>query len=318
MSKDICMKHRLMQSEQDTLSFQGQNHPLMHIGQLVSLEDYCLRLMHLNAYEEAAKMARGKKVLEIGCNTGYGTKLLSRACRRIIGVDLSANALKVAAEEYSGENVDYLLVDGLKLPFTDGEFELIISFQVIEHISNYNTYLSELKRVLSANGTAIFTTPNARVRLDPGMKPWNEFHVREFSAEELGQLLLDWFPKVEIQGLSASEEVYYVEYGRVQRSLREARRNSRTLLPQYGEVRSRIISAAKSLLPEPAVELIRKVVRSRRKEDVPPPVPRQLDSSILKRYSTKDFFYRADNLDSVLDLMAICSKSVPAAEEPGD
>ena len=222
----------------------------------------------------------------------------------------------MAAEKYSGENVDYLLIDGLKLPFADGEFELIISFQVIEHISNYNTYLSELKRVLAADGMAIFTTPNARVRLDPGMKPWNEFHVREFSAEELGQLLRDWFPKVEIQGLSASEEVYNVEYGRVQRNLREARRNSQTLLPSYSKVRSRIVSGAKSLLPDPAVERIRKIVRSRKKEDVPAPVRRQLDPSILKRYSTKDFFYRADNLDSVLDLMAICSMRGRA--EPGD
>jgi len=288
----------------------------MHIDQFFSLEDYCLRLMHLSAYEEAAKLARDKKVLEIGCNTGYGTKLLSNVCRSIIGVDLSAKALKVASEKYSGGNVNYQLIDGLTLPFADGEFELIISFQVIEHISNYNTYLSELKRVLSADGTAMFTTPNARVRLDPGMKPWNEFHVCEFNAEELSQLLRDWFPRVEIRGLSASEEVYNVEYGRVQRNLREARRNSRRLLPPYGEVRRRIISRAKSLLPDGAVERIRKIVRSRRKEDIPPPVPRQLDAAILKRYSTKDFFYRADNLDSVLDLMAICSQSARAATEP--
>ncbi len=306
-----------MQSEKDTLSFQGQSHPLMHIDQFFSLEDYCLRLMHLSAYEEAAKRASGKKVLEIGCNTGYGTKIISRVCRRIIGVDLSASALKVAAERYSGANINYLLIDGLKLPFADGEFDLIISFQVIEHISNYNTYLSELKRVLSAEGMVIFTTPNARVRLDPGMKPWNEFHVREFSAGELGDLLQDWFPMVEIQGLSASEEVYNCEYGRVQRNLREARRNSKTLLPTYADVRSRIISGAKAILPDPAVDRIRKIVRSRKRDEASQRAPRQLDSSILERYSTKDFFYRVDNLDSVLDLMAICSMG-GRAQEPGN
>ncbi len=295
-------------SEQDALSFQGQSHPLMYIDEFFSLEDYCLRLMHLKAYEEVAERACNKKVLEIGCNTGYGTKLVSNVCRRIVGVDLSLNALKVASARYAGENIDYLLIDGLKLPFADGEFDLIISFQVIEHISNYETYLSELKRVLSPNGMVIFTTPNARLRLDPGMRPWNEFHVREFIAEELGQLLRDWFCQVEIQGLSASEEVYNVEYGRVQRNLREARRKSKVLLPPYGEVRSRIINGGKSILPDAAVEQIRKIVRSRRRDGGSQAAPKQLDSSILDRYSTKDFFYRTDNLDSALDLMAICSQ----------
>jgi ubiquinone/menaquinone biosynthesis C-methylase UbiE len=289
----------------------------MHIDQFFSIEDYCLRLMHLNAYEEAAKVASGKKVLEIGCNTGYGTKIISNVCRRIIGVDLSASALRVAAERYSGENIDYLLIDGSKLPFADSEFDLIISFQVIEHISNYKTYLSELKRVLSFDGMAIFTTPNARVRLDPGMKPWNEFHVREFTADELGDLLGTWFPRVEIQGLSASEEVYNVEYGRVQRNLREARSNSKMLLPSYADVRSRIISGAKAILPDLAVERIRKMVRYRKRDEASQLAPRQLDASILERYSTKDFFYRVNNLDSVLDLMAICSMR-GRAEEPGN
>src|SRR2546422_2068628 len=297
-----------MPSERDTLSLQAQSHPLMYIDQFFSLEDYCVRLMHLSAYKEAVKRAVQKKVLEIGCNTGYGTKLISNVCSKIVGVDLSASALKVAAERYSGENIEYLLIDGLTLPFADAQFDLIISFQVIEHISNYDTYLSELRRVLSPSGMVIFTTPNARVRLDPGMKPWNEFHVREFSADELGQLLRDWFPRVEIQGLSASEEVYNVEYGRVQRCRSEARRRSTALLPQYSKVRSSLIKGAKSLLPKPGVERIQKIVRSGRKDTGSQPPPRQLDSSVLERYSTEDFFYRTDNLDSTLDLMAICSQ----------
>lgn len=298
-------------SERETLSFQGQSHPLMYIDQFFSLEDYCLRLMHLKAYEEVAKRARDRTVLEIGCNTGYGTKLVSNCCRRIIGVDLSLNALRVAATKYADVNIAYLLVDGFKLPFRDGEFDLVISFQVIEHISNYKTYLSELKRVLSPSGTVIFTTPNARVRLDPGMKPWNEFHVREFIAEELSELLREWFDDVEIQGLSASEEVYNIEYGRVQRSREAARRQAKSLLPPYEEMRSRIIDRAKSMLPELAVEKIRKLVRSRSEDGASQAPPKSLDSSILERYSTSDFFYRTDNFDSALDLMAICSQRPP-------
>lgn len=296
-----------MPSEQETLSFQGHCHPLMQIDRFASLEDYCLRLMHLSAYEEVARLAQDKQVLEIGCNTGYGTKMLSQVCRRIVGVDLSISALQMAATRYAGENIGYLLVDGMRLPFADGEFELIISFQVIEHISNYNTYLSELKRVLAADGTVVLTTPNALVRLDPGMKPWNEFHVHEFSPVELTQLLSEWFPKVEVRGLSASDEVYQVEYGRVQRNLREARRRSRAVLPDYRDVRTKVIKSAKALMPDAAVQRVRKLMSPRAKEDIVPAAATQLDPAIIERYSTEDFFYRTDNLDSVLDLMAICS-----------
>ena len=296
-----------MQSEQETLSFQGDCHPLMHIDRFASLEDYCLRLMHLSAYEEVARLAQDKQVLEIGCNTGYGTKMLSQVCRRIVGVDLSISALKLAATRYASENIGYLLVDGVRLPFADGEFELIISFQVIEHISNYHSYLSELKRVLAADGMVVFTTPNALVRLDPGMKPWNEFHVHEFSATELTQLLGEWFPKVEVRGLSATDEVYQVEYGRVQRNLREARQRSRAVLPDYRAVRSKVINSAKAILPDAAVQRVRKLMSSRAKAETVPTTTAQLDPAIIERYSTKDFFYRTDNLDSVLDLMAICS-----------
>jgi SAM-dependent methyltransferase len=296
-----------MRSEQDILDFQGHRHPLMYIDQFFSLEDYCLRLMHLAAYEEAARRAQGKRILEIGCNTGYGTKRLSQVCSKIVGVDLSASALKFAVETYAANNIDYLRIDGVTLPFADGAFDLVISFQVIEHISNYQTYLSELKRVLAPNGSVIFTTPNARVRLDPGMKPWNEFHVREFTAEELQQLLLEWFPAVEILGLSASDDVYNVEYGRVQRNLREARQKAAERLPNYGEVRTKIIDAAKSILPAKAVDTVQKLVRSRRKDAAPAAERTQLDAATLAKYSTKDFFYRDNDLDSVLDLMAICT-----------
>ena len=300
-----------MRSEQDILSFQGQRHPLMYIDQFFSLEDYCLRLMHLSAYEETAKRAHGKRVLEIGCNTGYGTKILSEVCSKIVGVDLSASALRVAVERYSADNIDYLRIDGVTLPFDDGAFDLVISFQVIEHISNYETYLSELKRVLAPSGKVVFTTPNARVRLDPGMKPWNEFHVREFTAEELRQLLCDWFPGVEILGLSASEEVYNVEYGRVQRNLAEARQKAAERLPSFGDIRARIIIGAKTLLPDLAVAKVQNIVRSRRKEVAPTTERKQLETSVLEKYSTKDFFYRTDNFDTVLDLMAICSNGEP-------
>lgn len=296
-----------MRSEEQILRHQADSHPLMYIDEFATVEDYCLRLMHLRAYEEAAKSAQNKNILEVGCNTGYGTQLLGKVCRKITGVDLSTTALGVATQKYAGDNVDYLQIDGQTLPFVDDSFNLIISFQVIEHISNYDPYLAEIKRVLAPDGVVIFTTPNALIRLDPGMKPWNEFHVKEFNFNELRQLLEAWFPSVMVRGLFATEEVYQIEYGRVQRMLEKARRDSKAILPSYETIRTSLISGTKTLLPDLAVERIRRLFRGLRATPEVASPRATLDRVDLERYSTADFFYREDSLESALDLMAICS-----------
>ena len=79
------------------------------------------------------------------------------------------------------------LVDGQTLPFKDCSFDLVTAFQIIEHIPETVTFTEELKRVLRRDGVVLITTPNATIRLDPAMKPWNPFHVREYSHEELSE-----------------------------------------------------------------------------------------------------------------------------------
>src|SRR5262249_28881910 len=157
----------------------------------------CLYLMHQRAYEEVRRLARGRSVLDLGCNNGWGTRVVAETARRIVGVDVSAGALEEARRSIDASNVQFCQVGGGRLPFVDAEFDVVASCQVIEHVSDYAPYLSEILRVLTPNGVAVFTTPNARIRLDVGMKPWFPFHVREFSGAELHALLQDWFPSVE-------------------------------------------------------------------------------------------------------------------------
>ena len=135
-------------------------------------------------------------VLDLGCNTGYGSEILSRKSQKTIGVDVSENAISISRKQYGQCNIDFHLIDGKKLPFNDNQFDVIISCQVIEHIIDYDIYINEIKRVLSPSGIVFFTTPNAFLRLDPGMKPWNQFHVREFNHSELSSLLNSYFVSV--------------------------------------------------------------------------------------------------------------------------
>ena len=122
--------------------------------------------MHRKAYEEAAATAKGQTVLDLGCNVGYGTAILASTAARAVGIDVSDQAIQEARSRFPA--AEFQVVDGMRLPFADGSFDLLTSMQVIEHIVDYDNYLSEIRRVLRPGGTAFFATPNSRLRLESG------------------------------------------------------------------------------------------------------------------------------------------------------
>lgn len=283
----------------ETLDRQAHEHPLEFIDRFESIEDYCLHLMHRRSYEEAAALSRQKDVLDFGCNNGFGTNVLSQSAKSVIGVDVSPSALADARIRFPGQ--DFRLVDGVSLPFDSAAFDVVVSFQVIEHIADLGPYLAEIVRVLKPGGQAVFTTPNAEIRLDPGMKPWNRFHVHEYSADELRTSLSSAFADVVVRGLFAKEELYQVEYQRCQRALNLAR-NPKPPVAQ-SRVRRGIVRSLKAILPTSMIDLLRRMINGRSADIESATLP----ASILQRFSTADVFYHESDIGRALDLMAICT-----------
>lgn len=293
----------------EAIRFQADEHPLVPTTGFTSLESYVLYLIHLVAYEEAAKRAAGKTVLDVGCNVGYGTSLVARNSLHTTGVDVSPKSIATARECNAAPNLDFLTIDGVRLPFDDASFDLAVSFQVIEHIFAPEGYLAEIRRVLKPDGAAIFTTPNAPVRLDPGMKPWNPFHVREFSADQLADALGAHFASVRVEGLFATPQLYDVEYARLQRCKENARRVQMMQRRPVWKAQRALINAAKTVLPPFALNVARRALR--RTSDDEAPNTQTLDPAVLEKYSTADFAYTTESLDRALDLMAICTNAQP-------
>lgn len=283
----------------------------MQTGGFASIEEYCLHLIHLKAHEEVAVICRGKIVLDLGCNNGYGTRILASSGRWVVGVDVSEKGIAEARRLANGENLSFICTTGDRLPFDDGEFDIVTSFQVIEHISDYGSYLSEICRVLKPDGIAVFTTPNSRIRLDPGMKPWFPFHIREFSAGDLKDLLRQWFAQVQVRGLFATKELYEIEYNRVQRSRERARLRAKALFPPYTELRTKVIDSAKAVLPDALVRSVQGLFRKFAARQGTQTSGRDAQTVFVQAglFSTSDLYYAHDNLDEALDLMAICLKS---------
>lgn len=182
-----------------------------------SLRAHVLSLIHRYPYEQLLVQARNKNVLELGCNKGFGTVIYAESADSIKAVDTSPEAIEKARELNSRDNIEYVCLQSWTLPFEDDAFDLTVLFQVIEHIAldKRDIFLREIKRVTRADGQVIVTTPNRNIRLLPFQKPWNKFHTREYSAQDLKRLLSDYFAEVRVDGLFGVESLNRIERRRV-------------------------------------------------------------------------------------------------------
>lgn len=147
---------------------------------------YVIFQMHAASYAFVEHYCRGRRVLDLGCGSGYGTHRIAGVAASATGVDVAPDAVAFARARYVAGNLDYKVVpQGGPLPFADGVFDVVLSFQVIEHVHDVRGYLEEARRVLTPRGVLVVITPDRSHRLLPGQKPWNRWHLREYSLDGL-------------------------------------------------------------------------------------------------------------------------------------
>jgi ubiquinone/menaquinone biosynthesis C-methylase UbiE len=157
---------------------------------------------HIYRYIFAAGLTENKVVLDVACGTGYGVSYMAeKGAGKVVGVDISMIAANYARERFSKDNqVSFVCADAIRLPFLDNVFDVVVSFETIEHIRQYRKFLAECRRVLKENGLLICSTPNRRI-FSPNLgKPVNTFHVKEFWPEEFYRLLSRYFAHITLYG----------------------------------------------------------------------------------------------------------------------
>ncbi|MDD3080387.1 MAG: methyltransferase domain-containing protein [Paludibacter sp.] len=175
-------------------------------------------LMHIATYQFAEKFIIGKRVLDYGCGSGYGSYSLSLLAEHVKAVDISHETIEFAKNKYKATNIEYCLVSELN----DEKFDVITSFQVIEHVTNNKEYINKLKSLLKPNGYLLISTPDKRNRLfNIIQRPWNIYHLKEYSELSLKRLLLKQFNTVEILKIGSKSELVTKEISRdkIQRNI---------------------------------------------------------------------------------------------------
>lgn len=136
----------------------------------------------------------GIDVLDIGCGFGYGTALLSQSFERVVGVDLSQEAVSTARARYPS-HPSFSLMDGQALGFKSDSFDLVTCFEVIEHLLDPDAHLAEVARVTRPGGHYVVSTP---VPGSGGSPAENPFHHHEFDALALTETMRSKFRHVEL------------------------------------------------------------------------------------------------------------------------
>lgn len=154
---------------------------------------------HFHRYVFALEFTRGRRVLDAACGEGYGSALLATAATRVTGVDISADAIEHASGRYRADNLEFRQADCTDLPFSDDEFDCIVSFETLEHLENQRGLLDEFKRVLRPDGFLLISTPDKAVYSDRQQHD-NEYHVAELYRDEFEGLLGEYFPAVRLWG----------------------------------------------------------------------------------------------------------------------
>ena len=153
---------------------------------------------HIQRYEWVSSILQGKRCLDAGCGSGYGTDFLARQGEReMVGIDISEKAIKYAAKKYGVTGVEFITMDVREMRLEDHSFDAVISFDVMEHLSAHDQgrFLAEVVRVITQDGSAFIGCPNATMN-----KLTNPFHIRELNVHEFKELLHLFFEEVGVLG----------------------------------------------------------------------------------------------------------------------
>ncbi len=158
-----------------------------------------IELEHLHRYILVSKTVAGKCVLDIACGEGYGSSLLAKTAKKVFGVDISRDAVTHAQSKYQVENIEFRIGSCASIPLEDSCIDFVVSFETVEHHSEHDAMMQEIKRVLRPNGVVIISSPD---KLEYSDKPGysNPYHVKELYREQFKKLIGSYFNRHVIYG----------------------------------------------------------------------------------------------------------------------
>lgn len=237
----------------------------------------------LFAYHWTKPFVKDKIVLEVGCGDGYGSDLLSESARIIHAIDKSEDVIRYAKKRYPSKKIQFHAMQIPPIAFSDDTFDLAFAFQLIEHLDHPEAFLEEVHRTMKPGAQLLITTPNRHFSLAP-----NPYHVKEYSAGELRDLLSRFFSKAEVSGLFGDDE--FMEY----------HKSNRSWVDRFMrfDVFGLVERLPKGVLQKP-YDIITKAMRKNLHKS---------STALTENITLDNFFIDTNNMNRCMDLYAVATK----------
>ncbi len=157
----------------------------------------------LTLIEKKLILKKTYKILDVGCGSGNLCFFLAKKCEKIVGIDISKNAINFAKDmkqKLSIHNCDFIKVSETKdFPFKKDYFDIIFLSEIIEHLDKPSNIIKKSLNVLKKKGVIFLTTPNYK-SFWPVLEKFCDFfnltpkmgghqHITKFSRKKLSVLM---------------------------------------------------------------------------------------------------------------------------------
>lgn len=159
---------------------------------------------HFHRYLWTAELTRGKRVLDVASGEGFGSAILADGAARVTGIDIDPTTVEHSSLNYAAPNLEYRVGSALALDgqFEAGSFDVVVVFELIEHVEDHARVLEGIRHVLAPGGLVVMSTPDRRMYSDATGQD-NPFHEHELTEHELRALLGERFEQLHVFGQRA-------------------------------------------------------------------------------------------------------------------